>query len=274
MQRAGTTKRENVSVIDICSARAKLDRAIEHIENFEREAGTWLQSQPLRSRIERIDVLTDESYVEVVTPLPACLDTIFGDCVHNFRCVLDHVVMSLATANGADPEDSTIEFPVSSTYRAFYGYDPNEVRKRTPRWAGCNKIRKLDPEAQSFIEGLQPFRHVDASWVLTELQYLDNRDKHRRVISNYVEAVALLADPPGITTTYERRLRLSDGAHVATVKYAPGYSGPRVHPGIPAAISVDRSNGMGWHDAQGFLRGELLPHIRDNILAEAERRFA
>jgi hypothetical protein len=259
---------------DFSSAQVKLRRAIEHIEDFERNCREWLQDHPMRTRLDRIDDQTDEVFVEFLKPIPERLDAIYGDCVHNFRSVLDHIAVALAVGNGAAPDDTTVEFPISETYKAFFGCEPHEAHKGLPRWTGKYKIRHLSADAQSFIEDLQPFRRTESSWVLSELQYLDNRDKHRKVISNYVEVVATMADPPGVTTEYETRLRLSDGAHVATIKYVAGYKGPRSHPPIPAGLGVDRSNGIGWNDAQGFLRGHLLPHIRDHILGEAERCFS
>lgn len=259
---------------DFSSAQVKLRRAIEHLEDFERDCRAWLQSKPMQTRLERIDDQTDEVYVKFLSPIPDRLDAIYGDCVHNFRSVLDHVAVALAVDNGAAPGDTTVEFPISETYRAFFGYQPHEVHQGLPRWAGKYKIRHLGADAQSFIENLQPYQRPGTSWVLSELQYLDNRDKHRNVISNYAEVAVIMTDPPGVSTQYEPRLRLSDGAHVATINYVPGYTGPRGHPSIPAGLGIDRSNGIGWLDALGFLRSDLLPLIRDQVLGEAERRFS
>jgi hypothetical protein len=98
-----------------------------------------------------------------------------GDCLHNFRCVLDHLVWELSVAESGDPppQRRRIGFPVFDDSAAYSGQGLHAVS---------------DP-ARAVIEGLQPY-HAGANarhhplWVLCELS---NIDKHRAIhpVSHY-----------------------------------------------------------------------------------------
>ena len=259
--------------MDYEGIEAKFDRAVQHLESFENVLGTWIKANPVRMVIEPDAGGVSESlFIEIEPPIPPALNVIAGDCIHNFRSVLDHLAMSLGIENGASPNDTGISFPVCNTFKAFYGYHKTEFPIRTPRWAGATQISALGPAAQVFIEGLQPHVAPPTLWELSQLQYLDNLDKHRSLIGHHVEVIATFSTPPGVTVEYESRLRLKDGAKFATVTFAPSYEDAKVYPQIVAEISVDRFTGTGCVPVQSFLRDLLLPVIRD-IVDSAKRQF-
>jgi hypothetical protein len=264
---------------DYVSVRAKFSRAEEHLKELESELRSWINSKPV-SLVSASPPKThangtsEDLNVKVSIPLPASLSTIAGDCVHNFRSVLDHLAMALAIDNGADPYDSTISFPVCDTIDRFHGQPVRGVRPAVPpRGTGGYAIRALRPAEQAFIEGLQPYNGKRGSSDLAELQHLDNRDKHRLILEPRLETLVTFAPPPGVTYDYAAGLTLEDGAYFATVTYEPGYSGVKVQPPLSAGICVERSNRHGFLEIQRFLRSDILPFIRDEMVREAERRF-
>lgn len=261
---------------DFISVDLKLDRATEHLDSFERELGIYVQANPITLVARpQADPLREAFYVGPRDPIPPRLGIVLGDCLHNFRTVLDHVAMALALDNGADVYDSTIQFPICGHPDRFFG----EVKPKTgarpggpPRGTGGYSVRALRPAAQTFVEGLQPYHRVGDSWILTELQALDNMDKHRQLIDHNIEASALFHPPAGIDIEWAPRLQLKAGAYVATVIYPSGYASVKVQPFFTAGICIERSNRIGFMDAIAFTRAQLLPHIQ-GIVAEAKRLF-
>ncbi len=243
---------------DYTSARAKLSRAEEHLGALEAELLAWFATEPLDAIPGTKVGDTEPWHIRISTPLPGRLSLIAGDCLHNFRCVLDHIAMALAVANGASPDDRTVAFPICNSADAF---------------AKAKSINALRQDGRNFIESVQPYRMAGAR-ALIELNHLDNKDKHRFVLQNRLEGLATFeAHSPGVRIDYAPGLQLEDGAHYATVTYPPGYSGPQEKPNLSAGICVERSNGVGFLELQRYLRQELLPLVQDKVLAEAERCY-
>ncbi|HKC77936.1 MAG TPA: hypothetical protein VKB70_06090 [Gaiellaceae bacterium] len=151
------------------SVRQKLDRAREHREAFHKLAeewnhkvfGTWPRAFDADSRIYTLFVN------EVPEPDPR-LSTILGDCLHNYRSVLDHLawqlVKHLAIPSGEDPApDKKILFPIPDKETEWNPYP----------------IRGAMADAKDAIHGLQ-FNHPQGPGFFV-LNKLDNRDKHRTI---------------------------------------------------------------------------------------------
>lgn len=259
---------------DYTSVDAKFDRAVEHLECFEREVDIWLKTNPLVMipKPKPDGPGEEDLYFHVKNPIPPRLPVLLGDCIHNFRCALDHLVMALALANRAGLGVRTVAFPICSEFRTYHGYEEGKPPSQPKRWHGACKVRTLRPPAQAFIEGLQPYHRRGNSWSLVELQELDNRDKHKVILALNPEAVATFVPAPGTTVTYIDPLRLKDGARFATITFGPNYSGVKMYPPVPIGIGMEHSNGVGWLDAIGFPKGVLMPHI-GGIIAEAKSLF-
>jgi hypothetical protein len=241
---------------------AKMERAEQHLTDFEAVLGPWVQAKPISFVSQPLTNGDGEDlFAHIDPPMPQELDLILGDCIHNFRSVLDHLAMTLALDNGADPYDRSISFPIFD--------DETNYRSN-----GVRSIRTLTVAAQTFIEELQPFKHPVPAWMLTELQSLDNRDKHRSLITHDLAQVATFHDPEGVHIAYATAPKFEEGSLIATVTYDSGYSGLKgVQPFIPLAITVERSNRIGFIEIQPFLRDQLLPHIANDIVAEAMQQF-
>jgi hypothetical protein len=250
------------AMANFASAAAKLDRAVVHYQAFQSALNAYIASQPVSLVAKRnADGRSEDFYVSLSRQLPAELDTIFGDCVHNLRCVLDHIVTSLAVANRGDSNDRRTAFPICSTVADF-----QEQSKRP--------LRLLSDNARAFIESLQPYNRQGRPGTLLELKFLDDRDKHRSIIDHRLEVIAQLHyTTAGINIEYADPLRLADRAAYATVTYDMSYAGTKdVRPPIVATVVVQRSNLIGYLDAHAFLREEALPYVR-GILNAATDQF-
>jgi len=248
-------------VTDFTSARAKLNRAAEHYQAFQTVLDAYLASQPvsLASRPNPAGS-GDDYYVSLARSLPPELNTIFGDCVHNLRAVLDHTVQALAVANGGDPNDRTTAFPICRNAAEFA-----KAAKRN--------LKPLNDQGRSFIESLQPYNRQGRPGTLFELRHLDDRDKHRAIVEHRLELTAFMEwTDRRIRIEYAEQPKLAHGAFYATVRYDWSYDGPKATPPIIAAIAVERSNLVGFIDARNFLRDEAFPFIRA-IVVECERGF-
>jgi hypothetical protein len=152
--------------------RLKLFRAQDYFRDLDVAIGAFYaeQSKAAGHKVENQDELIitwpDEP------PLDPRLALILGDCVHNMRAALDHLVAQLAILNGAT--SNAIEktaFPVCLSAADFQNAT---VRKVAPYISGnaLTEIEKLQPYSTG--DGVQ-----DILWVLSQLDIID---KHRLLI--------------------------------------------------------------------------------------------
>ena len=263
---------------DFASVDLKLWRARQHLTEFEMVLSTYLQTNPISLVAQpQTDSVREAFNIRMTAPLPDLLGLIYGDFVHNVRTGLDHLVMALALDNGADPRDNSIQFPICNEPDRFFGSPggKSHVRPKVPpRGTGGNNVVALRPNAQSFVEALQPYNVGDGAWTLAELQNLDNMDKHRNLIVGRIVPSIFMGFENGIEIEWASPVPdLKDGSYLATVIYPSGYNGAKVQPGLSAGIYVERFNPpIGILEAQPFGSNQLLPHVR-GIVDEAKRLF-
>jgi hypothetical protein len=256
----------------------KFGRAKEHLAAFQVELATYFKTKPMTAIPQpKTDPRREPFAISISQSPPGSLSLVFGDFIHNVRSTLDHLVMALALDNGADPYDRTIQFPICDDPDRFFG-KPNAKTgarpKIPPGGTGGNNIRALRPPEQAFIEGLQPYNGAKNSWILAELQFLDNMDKHRNIIGTKFVPSAMFATP-GVEIEWVTPVPdLVDGAHFATVIYPANYTGVQVYPDFTAGIHVEHSKWpSGSNEAWSFGNAQLVPHVA-NIIEEAKILFA
>lgn len=156
------------------SHRQRLSRAWQHLQSFDAERGRWLASEPY-SFTDEFDPQTRENVVRIHVSErpPASLALITGDCIHNLRSSLDHLVYELARAHKGNRLSKSIAgdsgFPIFSTPEGFAGKTAQRM------------IRGIAPGAKAAIERLQPYR-TDSylnNTLLGTLNELSRIDKHR-----------------------------------------------------------------------------------------------
>ena len=164
--------------IDLSSAWSKFGRAQHHLQALDSEIRRYLDSQPYEV-IEKVDTDARDPFgwpaidhafrVWVKRECPPEWELVVGDCLHNLRCVLDHLAWTLA---GSSSNDSKTQFPIFESLGMYEKF----AEKQTAL---------IPDELRAIIKELQPFKaspsdpRRDALWVLHELERID---KHRRIL--------------------------------------------------------------------------------------------
>jgi len=158
--------------------RLKFDHGTAHLTTLRSMVADYLRSNPYRIT-SSADVSPGEHilWLEVVQPPPPEISLTLGDCLHDFRSALDHLMWQLVLATGGQPTAST-QFPIFWSRRLFSSRAQKMTRALT------------NPAALNFVEAQQPFAttldKVDPLWYLHELS---NRDKHQllQVTALYID---------------------------------------------------------------------------------------
>jgi hypothetical protein len=192
------------------SCQGKLGRANEHLQTLRNEIGPF-ESQHAHTITVEHDADAPQYIFKVhgiAQPKPEWA-YIAGDCIHNLRSALDHLVYQLSILGQGGrhlsiKEETRCAFPIES--------NPDEFTQN-----GERRIQLLRVGERTRIKELQPFNASDMSiWgpipdiqepsrsepariptLLNHLAHLDNIDKHRRVNTTWQSALWYAhADPP------------------------------------------------------------------------------
>ena len=193
--------------MDLSGARAKLERAKEHLQLMDDTVhdvrlGSGGDSSLVLGGFYRSASRSFELRVLSMPQYPLTeWGTVLGDYVQNLRSALDHAAYQLV-ASGSEPSDAALrrsQFPICDTRDMF----DSEVPRRL---SGV-----VAPRAMSVVEEAQPFKYhniyVSPTRILRELS---NRDKHRLLIP-------LLLAPDDLQASSVQ----VHGAEVAAVTTAP-----------------------------------------------------
>jgi hypothetical protein len=162
----------------------------------------WRAESPCAA-VDEIDPETSDYVLRAVIPAqpPHSHSLVVGDCVHNLRSALDHIVFQLSTNYSQPLTDAQVkhsEFPIFNRRSRFH----ERTKKGDPaRASGFGKIEAVDPTAQAIIESMQPYRGGDYLWLML-LHELDRIDKHRRLILSAAASAEVSASSnliPGFT---------------------------------------------------------------------------
>jgi hypothetical protein len=224
--------------------RAKLLRAQDHFEDFDRRVEASLASEsdggtiPLTSKVDE-DRHSITFGIPPSKPLDPALPLIIGDCVHNLRSALDHLVLQLALLKGTsitEAADKT-SFPVCLLRKDF--------RSKTKRF-----VDLIKPEALTAIEDFQPYKTSDPPdtaflWLLSELDIID---KHRLLV---VVAKKIKMTEIAGTMGNAKRIVLDpqsddwraaeDSAELFTVEFSTG-APTKMHMELETAVAVQFAN--------------------------------
>ena len=168
----------------IKDARAKLDRAGEHLETLKTELGDFQEADS-----HSIDAHSDPesgAYLLRVQPnaVPPKISAVVGDVLCNLRPTLDYLVYALAYLDSDSPQEGT-QFPICDTTTKFKG------KRKT--W-----LKGLSPGHVAAIEGLQPYDGRNELLWLRTLRDLSNPDKHKHlsVVATAIEGAFEVLDKP------------------------------------------------------------------------------
>ena len=161
----------------LAGAVEKFNRAKEQFDSLigEMDAFFGREPKPYKS-VGKFDPDSRE-WVErfrVVKEPPLRLGVIFGDCLHNLRCVLDHLMWEVTKLDGECPDGST-QFPVAS-----------KCEEQFESMADF-RIPGLSDEHRAIVKRVQPYHAGDEadSHPLSILATLSNLDKHQIINATY-----------------------------------------------------------------------------------------
>lgn len=157
--------------LDLTSVDAKLRRADEHLKAIKGIIASGLTASNYAAVKEvNADATRYSIFLRVKQDLPfEDLSLLVGDCIHNFRSALDHLLYAVAvheSGTNPPPGETDLMFPITSAGK-FEG----------SRW----RIKTLSLDVQTAIETLQPDkrRHPEIPPALWLLRTYDDVDKHR-----------------------------------------------------------------------------------------------
>ncbi|MGH2500811.1 MAG: hypothetical protein ACRDF0_12090 [Candidatus Limnocylindria bacterium] len=157
--------------------KAKLTRAVEHLDTLRIEAERFLGSDAY-SAVRHIDPKNGDHVwrMKIDQPAPVRLGVLLGDVVHNLRSGLDHLAWQLALIRTPTPRNTTA-FPIfflANTGPAGKGFNPD----------GRKTLLDLPEDAQKVIESVQPYQRPGSlSLALWLLYKMSITDKHRFILA-------------------------------------------------------------------------------------------
>lgn len=167
-----------VSETELAIVRQKAMRAGKHFEVAQRMFRRFVRNE-CGVRAEFSTRTQQYNAVAHLPPPPPVIGLLVGDCVHNLRSALDHIVYALISTNPTKPEgvpDSRTMFPIRDTKEGYL----HQVTK-------LRRIHGTPDAVAALIDSLQPYHARDKGldytahplWVLDKLE---NIDKHRRLM--------------------------------------------------------------------------------------------
>jgi hypothetical protein len=150
----------------LLAIKKRIERAEEHIRDFEIRSRAFRDTRPYRLRFDRHPQASHGVYrIQIISEPPVILSLAAGEAIHQLRCSLDHLAWQLVEANGEFPGKHTY-FPICSTLARY-------------KSESIAKIRGMHVGATMLIDALKPYRGGnDDLWKLNEL---DNVNKRRQL---------------------------------------------------------------------------------------------
>jgi hypothetical protein len=224
----------------LSSATLKLGRAYQHLDSIDAEVREFFEVDPYVVTCEA-DMETGERLMRVaaVDEPPIELSFLIGDCLHNLRSALDHLVWE---RSAPQKRGRSTGFP---------------LRSRRPKgpFAGLAKVRGLSPRDRAIVQRLQPYNARDKEQVPDEpllvLHNLNVDDKHKflHVTGLSMEGATLRPVAPGARIRHAETFpgTFEHGAVLARVVVSPPEA--KVDMNFRPAFDVAFEPGTTpWHD--------------------------
>jgi hypothetical protein len=234
------------------SVRAKLRRADEHRQSFDRLLRQFLDQHPY-SIAFNFDPDTgwhDFRWQVRLAPPAEDLGLIFGDLLTSLRTTLDYLAWQLVLANDAVPTSRT-EFPVVMLAHHWRGVSGDRLKGVDARWVA--EIEKLQP----YHRGERPEWHP-----LAILDHVNNINKHRTLPLTVVTAqrsgfwidVERMAEGHGLEFQSFADVPIEDGASAFRFRWIEGREQLHVNMNEEIYFRVSFGDGLGfdWTNDQLF----------------------
>jgi hypothetical protein len=182
----------------LSGVRAKIDRAKYHFNQLSAALNTWGAKHADEPVISKLNADRQSFDVPDGDAAPVEDWALFvGDIFHNLRSTLDHLVLQLAIANGADATiaGELTSFPICLGSASFRSSTKDFKRFLSPRAFAL--IKSIQPYVTANVRGKPPEQSV-----LYIISKLDNVDKHRMLVvltaAHKIEDVTLIDETGAI----------------------------------------------------------------------------
>lgn len=249
--------------LDLTSARAKLRRAEDHFKAVNDDVGGRLQPSDYKVAKHINADATEHSWVFHATKGMNFEDIslIAGDCIHNLRSALDHLVYAIAVHESSQdppPDARRLAFPITCKPSEFA-----DARRR---------IKSLSDSVRAAIEAVQPYNrpHPEFPPLLGLLGEFDDLDKHRllQVTIGVFNKASFGYDniPPGTKFQFGVNKRpLEDGAVIATMIFETPH--PNMQGSFDGDLMLAIPHVPGPTGSRGTEVRSLLMLIKDEVRA-------
>lgn len=196
---------------------ARLDRAVEHRDQFGDEWAAFLEQHPYE-----VSVRVDDDGLGTVSitrhePIPPRLPLLVGEFLYELRAALDNCLYEVAVLHSGQnppPGESVLQFPI---YNDPAGWTRNLYR-----------LRHLSDEHREMLERIQPYnaQRQDLNG-LSLLNRLARSDRHRalHLIGAFLTEGGLLVEgPPGSSVTELHKpevVVVDEAAEIASFRIRP-----------------------------------------------------
>src|SRR5215813_5326387 len=146
------------------SSLLKLNRARDHIRDFDDRIKAFIEEKPYESVIEDDpDPAYEIHKFRLTRPIPPCFPLIMGDAVTNLRAALDHMAYWCALADGRiKPVPGNCDFPIGRSEGNYRG--------------GLEGREAIPLPIRNLFAAFKPYKGGNP--LLWRLHELSNRDKH------------------------------------------------------------------------------------------------
>jgi len=226
--------------------RAKIGRAQNHFDHIDTIVKSFLSPEDYTQEIAGHEFKDDwkQLIVRAKTPRPInpAFPLVIGDCIHNLRSALDHLVFQFAVLNGTSHgAESKTSFPICLNAGSF----KNAIRHKVAPF--------IARTALAAIEEVQPYKTLDPAtnaplgdqailWVLSQLDVLD---KHRVILFAMPQVSAegfTITGPSGEiydTSVAPKWKPMEDGAEIIRFDLSTAFQRPgKVNMNIKLAANI------------------------------------
>ena len=161
----------------------KLDWAYKHLERAEAAIERYLSPGN-----KAYEVTPDKEgepaklafWLTLLKEPPDCISLMAGDCIHNARTSLDHIVYAISSKRKPNPGDTS--FPIQSEPA---DWDRRIQGSTLAKGSGKYQVRLLPCRARTIIKNQQPWKGLDQLHPergrLKALRGMDIADKHKKL---------------------------------------------------------------------------------------------
>ena len=218
--------------------RLKFNRAAAHFNEASELLSAYVNAKQYVIRRDDDPVSGLTFWFTLDSEPPDNVALAIGDCIHNLRSALDHIVYELSCRTAKKDHVGDTAFPV---YVDAKDWDEKDSKGKLRNTSGLHKLRGIPQAAVDRIKELQPFNGLEPMYWqrqrLLHVHRLDIADKHRSLnlaVAKVPEmGVYYGYDGPPLDVSYVHQGRVTAGLEVPILRFAPSVDPTTpVEPGI------------------------------------------